>query len=629
MDFAQLLDQAYRAAHYLHPDRVTALDVAGRALARLQVVAASQARRLEYEPRRPGRAQRNRVAFGERHLLQQLIFAESEPHERRREREGAGLSPEQAVVFFVKHLVQITVRRNSFYATLGIARVLHDYPTPKAQSVYDVVVQDPDRVKEDDYWRAAKGRLLDELEARFGERLRRQRGPRGEERFESVDPPGPLAAAVNEALAAFTPWDTDCPVPARFDPLENEVPALASRGPAEEGEVELRRIHAVLHPACWRRLTSAVGLEAPDRRLRVPDLRADPGPDDGKRPPPSARSAGDLLPGDRQALADGLNADAAQRRREAPAALLVKADGVACREWWPDRDRRVVLPLHPAASWLDVVTSGGGRELPLLCWPVPADAEAAGEQTRTLVLEGGQRITLNARPSGGAWSLEIEYVETAWRRRLQRAMRGVRPQVAAAWPAWAGATAAVLVAATAWRLATVTRDSVPVQPREVSQESPLPDSRVSETPLPAPAEERGEAEPPRVRTADDGDADGPRHLRAVHTLLVDVQGEAAAADALRSALVSRLAASGRFAVTGDPGRAEAALKATVQRRGPDRLDLQCHVVARDGRELWPATGRLQREQGSIDEVARRLAERLVAAGSPAQRGSPWSVNPAQ
>jgi len=196
------LARAFQLAYFIHGDRETALNIAAEALAKLEVAAAAQDKRLYYTPTgRAARAERFRtkVSVGELHLLQRLVYVESEPYERLAEQSPNGESPdeEDMLIHFIKHLVRITVRRNSFYVTLGLSRLLHNYSTAETMEMYNILVQDPGRVRDDYYYRSRKGRLMKELKERFGDLLRVARGARGEERFQSDGATGRHALALD------------------------------------------------------------------------------------------------------------------------------------------------------------------------------------------------------------------------------------------------------------------------------------------------------------------------------------------------------------------------------------------------------------------------------------------------
>ena len=74
--------------------------------------------------------------------------------------------------------------------------------------IYNVVVQDPDRVHDDYYYRSRKGLLMKELKARFGELLEIIKVNRGEERFSSKTAAKNSAKTAGECLKFFTPWNS-------------------------------------------------------------------------------------------------------------------------------------------------------------------------------------------------------------------------------------------------------------------------------------------------------------------------------------------------------------------------------------------------------------------------------------
>ena len=175
-----LLNKAFRLACFIQGDRAAALHIVADALAKLEVAAAAQRKRLYYRPagrrwlrRAAGDRFRNNVSFNEPHLLQRLIYIEAEPYERAQEEQGRGSLPageEDLVIHFIKHLVRTTTKRNSFYVTLGLGRLLYSYTTAETMDIYNAVIQDPERVKDDYYYRSRKGVLMQELKGRFGDR---------------------------------------------------------------------------------------------------------------------------------------------------------------------------------------------------------------------------------------------------------------------------------------------------------------------------------------------------------------------------------------------------------------------------------------------------------------------------
>src|ERR1044071_467008 len=90
----EVLNKAYRLAYFLHQDKGVAIRIVAAATLKLNVAMAVQSKRLYYVP--VGRLShgesrrtdgiRNKALFSDLHLLQRLIYGESEPYERQKER---------------------------------------------------------------------------------------------------------------------------------------------------------------------------------------------------------------------------------------------------------------------------------------------------------------------------------------------------------------------------------------------------------------------------------------------------------------------------------------------------------------------------------------------------------------
>jgi hypothetical protein len=333
----ELPDRAFQLAYFLHRERNTALEIVARALNKLQLAATAQGKRLYYRltGRPDARKARSKVSVGEPHLLQRLVYVESEQYERIREKAAHADQPNGArpprqsdlVVFFIKHLVRITTRRNSFYVTLGLSRLLYNYTTSETMDLYNLVIQDPDRVHDDYYYRSRKGLLLKELKDRFGELLEVAKGARGEQRWRPAADSSRYALLARECLHCFTPWETPCAVPAALDPLNDTIEQLSFKGrhPDEEHEVEVSRIHAALHPECFDRLTAANGLARPAQKLELPHFfLADGDDDDGD----TSRTAPKLSAEELGFINDLLAQEATRRKAASAGFLRVMVDGI-------------------------------------------------------------------------------------------------------------------------------------------------------------------------------------------------------------------------------------------------------------------------------------------------------------
>jgi len=414
-----LLVQAFSLAFFIHGDKQTAVRIVVAALAKLEVALTAQYKRLYYQPtgRLPERRHgpeglRNKVTFSDLHLLQRLVFVESEPYEKERERRGwPACSEADLVRYFVKHLARITTRRNSFYVTLGISRLLYNFTTAEAMEIYNLVIQDPDRVKDDYYFRARKAQLMTEIKERFGDLIQICIGPRGEKRFHSENQSPKLAELVTQCLAFFTPWDTKCLVPQAL-----EAPSQTVAGPAleispDEDQLELERIHTLLHPNCFERLTRALGLNQPSERLRLPHFYlAQDGEDrqSGAGPNPPELSQEEIL-----AIRNELAEHAARRRASAAGLLRIIVDGRAAGEIDLRRSCRTKVQLNRQAELIEL-RSGGATDVLMGSYLVSdhEDNETGARPPAGIVLEGGEELTIRLDRHDGVLTAEVTYRET-------------------------------------------------------------------------------------------------------------------------------------------------------------------------------------------------------------------------
>src|SRR5262249_27576874 len=170
------LRRAFQLAYFILGEEQAALRATSDAVSALDVTLVRQDKRIHYLP-----GHRTKVSLGEWQMLQRLVYIAAEAEERRQEQQG--VTEAALVMRYIKHLVYITVCRNSFFVTLGLSRLLHNYTTSETARIHELVTQDPDRSRDDSYYRRRKAQLMRELQARFGALLTVQRGVRGEERF--------------------------------------------------------------------------------------------------------------------------------------------------------------------------------------------------------------------------------------------------------------------------------------------------------------------------------------------------------------------------------------------------------------------------------------------------------------
>lgn len=415
------LNKAFSLAYFLHGNREIAKKIALGAMNKLETASNAQFKRYYYTP--TGRSDgskitRNRVSLNDLQLLQRLVFVESEAYEREQE-QAAQVCERQLLRFFIKHLVRISLKRNSFYVTLAVSRILHNYATADAMEIYNVVVQDPERVHDDYYYRSRKGVLMKELKARFGELLEVVKVNRGEERFDSKAAEH-LAETAYECLRSFTPWNTSCALPAKFDPFTDIIKPFHfdKKDPDEEHRTEVNRIHATLHPDCFSRLTQALNLSSPDDKMEIPKFmmtETEINTDDTDRSGPSSSLNADELAQIKQIL----SAQAASRKAATAGFLRVVADGVQIGQVLSSDTAQ--FELGGEAELIEVYS---GNDTLLATHLLDFDELRSGPQTQSIVLEGGQKVTFDLAPVLDEFgevaevNFGVQYTETGWLRRL-------------------------------------------------------------------------------------------------------------------------------------------------------------------------------------------------------------------
>ena len=420
----RLLNRAFNLACFIQRNRDAAVQIVARAVSKLEVVATAQDKRLYYTP--SGRRWslhsnaghfRNRISFNEAHLFQRLIYIESEPYEIAQERsDGSDAASEQdLVIHFIKHLVRKTTKRNSFYVTLGLGRLVHSYTTAETMDIYNAVIQDPERVKDDFYFRSRKGALMEELKQRFGNMIKISQGPRGEERFETDENPNRFVQLVRDCLNFFTPWNTPCLVPAGVDPIREGIPSLSFHGRNAEDTIEVNRIHALLHPDCFDRLITDLRFDAPDTRLNIP--RFFYAKDMNSNGLNGGRDASALTQDELLSIKRELKNNANRRKSSHSGVLHVLVDGNERTSFDLEKTRTTRFKLDPNAELIEVCSRDeSGKELPLALHPIVAaeDGQALTPANASITLEGGQKISVAVSSVSGesGTTIEITYSET-------------------------------------------------------------------------------------------------------------------------------------------------------------------------------------------------------------------------
>ncbi len=416
-----LLNRAFGLACFIVGDRNTALRVVTSALAKLEVSVGKQGKRLYYIPtgrpwsrRTSSNGSRNSILFNELHLLQRLIYIESEPYEAAVEQEASSVGEEELIIHFIKHLTKKTIKRNSFYVAVGLSRLLHNYTTAETMEIYNAVIQDPDRGKDDYYYRSRKGVLVQELKQRFGDLINICRGPRGEERFQPDDNQHRFVDLVRECLDYFTPWQTPCLVPDGIDPIMDGIPSFSAVSENDEDKVEVHRIHAILHPDCFQRLTANLRLDAPETRIQIPRFYYASGMN-GNGSNSDRRNPPKLDERELKSITSSLDSNAARRKAARAGVLRIMVDRVERARIDLEKTTSTRFGLDNDAELIEVCLLDNAAEELLLASHLLAADDGVHAVDASIILEAGQKISIHTFPQvndAGA-TVEISYRETS------------------------------------------------------------------------------------------------------------------------------------------------------------------------------------------------------------------------
>lgn len=618
----ELLNLAFQLAHFIHNDKELAKRIAIAALEKLETAALAQDKRLYY----PGR--RNKVSMSELHLLQRLVYAESETHERAREQNvAAPPSEEVLLIHFIKHLAKITARRNAMHVTLGVCRLLHQYTTPETTEIYNAVLQDPGRVPSEDYFRSRKKTLMEEMKKRFGSLVNTTRGTRGEERFVAHAQPERFIELTRECLNAFTPWLTACCVPEKFALAEGSLSNLAFHGgdPDAEHSIEINRFHAILHPVCFERLVVGLGYAHPATRLEIPRFflsSPNNSDDDEQNPNPPNRTSAKLNDEERNAIRRYLNDQARRRKYLSAGLLLFVADGELLAQLDPQQTASIKFALPEHAEFIEVRTRDAQGELLLATHAVLYDDEDQPlTQRAAITLEGGQRLTFEITPTPTSATVTVNFTETSPAHALRQWLQQHNAPSVLLGSLWQPALGLALLLALTGGLAWLLLNRPTVTPTDIvktASPTPLPSpiATVSPTPAASPTAAISTTPQPRpttelywpnddvlvtnLRSTDSveeltrNERESGSGLRDAKKVFLQVTGGNAALRELVSAqLRSQLPQALPYILTADQNAADIALKLRVEpakpsRTGP-RLELSVSIINADLKVIWPLT----------------------------------------
>ncbi|HRH43405.1 MAG TPA: hypothetical protein PKY82_17375 [Pyrinomonadaceae bacterium] len=405
------LEKAFELAYFIHGDVETAKHIAFNAMNKLEVASNAQYKRFYYSPE--ARNSRSKVSMNDLQLLQRLVYVESESFEKEKEFTET-VTEKDLLIYFIKHLIRITLKRNSFYVTLGMSRILHNYATTQAMEIYNVVVQDPEKVHDDYYYRSRKGILMKELKNRFGEKLEITNANRGEQRFQACGYSEVEAELVNKCLKSFTPWNTACELPEKFNPHFETIKSLCFTGnnADDEHRIELNRMHVLLNPETFQKVVNSLSFPLPQEKLELPKFnmkrnKQNSDQNDDRQDPPSLEDA------DLKELKAMLEQESARRKSASSGFLRVVVDGEEKVVFDSAQQKFERFEIDREFSELvEVYSVENGRDVLLATYLMGGDDDFA---PNSVLLEKGQKISFSFDKE----ICSVSYEETNWQRKLK------------------------------------------------------------------------------------------------------------------------------------------------------------------------------------------------------------------
>jgi hypothetical protein len=260
------INRAFQLAFVVLVDKELALRAVSGALMNRQIISRLQHRRTYYKANNS-----RKVAWRDEDLLKLLAMSAAEPYEKSQELEWATqsrtLTSEDLIIRYVKQIVLQAMSHSSFYATVGICRLLYSYTHRQTREIYDWLVPGEGAFKDDSAFRRAKMRLSLTLHERFSAFLANSN---------MSDPPISQSESyfnemVERALAIFAPQIEGCPPDSLFHLYQFDAANIGlSELKHRDDSIERTRMHIVICPSCFSKLNQRLANPPPSEQLSLP-----------------------------------------------------------------------------------------------------------------------------------------------------------------------------------------------------------------------------------------------------------------------------------------------------------------------------------------------------------------------
>jgi hypothetical protein len=297
------------------------------------------------------------------------------------------------VVRYVKHLAQVTTVSSSFHVNVGFNRLLRNYSTPEVQQVYELATE---RYPAAEEYRKAKGKLLNQLAARFEHFVRIRKAQYGELQFETHEQHQGWSALIEQCLELFSPWSSHqgCFQETASGPRGRT--GRESRGP---DRLETNRCHWFMHSTCYGRLVTQLGFDPPRERLSVPRFLHHDSGDPGSNPNSLERRTAPLSSDDTRMLRERVSA-VDQDAAIALAPLRIVAHGAVLATLDPARDQRRRFEIEEGTQLLEVRSSEAeGDRILATHWIDYGEDHRILAGEYTVGLQSGRQLSFNVAPA--------------------------------------------------------------------------------------------------------------------------------------------------------------------------------------------------------------------------------------
>lgn len=198
-----LLVKAFQLAFFINPNKDVAIEITGKAFEMWEVICLRQEKRQYYGLKgrllanQEVKKQRIKVYMQEEQLLQRLIYKLSEEYEMT-PNWCKKIDEEGLLICYLKYLLSIILKGNSFSSVVGISRVLHKYSNKEAIDLYmslapNRTTQDLANIERES--KRYKSKIISQLKTYFCNFIVLSRNENGE-RFEVIKDPDKFIVSI-------------------------------------------------------------------------------------------------------------------------------------------------------------------------------------------------------------------------------------------------------------------------------------------------------------------------------------------------------------------------------------------------------------------------------------------------